>query len=125
MAPEVATPRVVARTAGLLTALGGLAAVALVLGSPGGLAQTDPAVTALGPITTLVGLAVMRWGNRVPRIFYQVLLAVGVVGIGVFGYVAPTATGAVAGPLDGALTPTRGSVQIESRNAAVPGGRTR
>jgi hypothetical protein len=34
-APEVATPRVVARTAGLLTALGGLAAVAMVLGSPG------------------------------------------------------------------------------------------
>ena len=96
MAPEVATPRVVARTAGLLTALGGLAAVALTLGSPGGLEQINPAVTALGPFTTLVGLAVIRWGNRVPRIFYQVLLALGAVGIGVFGYVSPTATGAVA-----------------------------
>ena len=96
MAPEVATPRVVARTAGLLTALGGLAAVALVLGTPGGLDDVHPAVTALGPFTTLTGLAVMRWGNRVPMVFYRVLLAVGAVGIGVFAYAAPTDTGAVA-----------------------------
>jgi diguanylate cyclase (GGDEF)-like protein len=96
MAPEVATPRVVARTAGLLTAMGGLAAVALVLGTPGGLATIHPLVTALGPFTTGLGLAVMRWGNRVPRLFYQALLVVGAVGIGVFAYLAPTATGAVA-----------------------------
>jgi diguanylate cyclase (GGDEF)-like protein len=96
MAPEVATPRVVARTAGLLTALGGLAAIALVLGTPGGLAAINPGVAALGPITTVVGLAVVHWGDLVPRIFYQVLLAVGVVGIGVFAAAAPTSSGAVA-----------------------------
>ncbi|WP_249523151.1 putative bifunctional diguanylate cyclase/phosphodiesterase [Modestobacter marinus] len=96
MAPEVATPRVVARTAGLLTALGGLAAVALVLATPDGLDQFAPAVIALGPFTMLAGLAIMRWGSRVPRIFYQVLLAVGVVGVGVFAGSAPTASGGVA-----------------------------
>ncbi|MGY5886048.1 putative bifunctional diguanylate cyclase/phosphodiesterase [Modestobacter lacusdianchii] len=96
MAPEVATPRVVARTAGLLTALGGVAAVALVLGTPAGLAHVHPAVAALGPGTTVVGLAVMRWGSRVPLVFYRVLLAVGSVGIGVFACASPTATGAVA-----------------------------
>ncbi|MGY1813302.1 putative bifunctional diguanylate cyclase/phosphodiesterase [Blastococcus sp. SYSU D00820] len=95
-APEVATPRVVARTAGLLSAVGGLAAVALVLGTPGGLAAVHPAVTALGPATTLIGLAVMQWGHRVRLLFFQVLLVVGVVGIGVFASAAPTVSGAVA-----------------------------
>ncbi|MGY1884178.1 MULTISPECIES: putative bifunctional diguanylate cyclase/phosphodiesterase [unclassified Blastococcus] len=96
MAPEVATPRVVARTAGLLTALGGVAAVGLVLGTPGGLDHVHPAVTALGPVTTLVGLAVVRWGHLVPRGFFQALLVLGVVGIGIFGLSAPTVSGAVA-----------------------------
>ncbi|MCF6509447.1 bifunctional diguanylate cyclase/phosphodiesterase [Blastococcus sp. MG754426] len=96
MAPEVATPRVVARTAGLLTAMGGVAAVGLALGTPGGLDSVHPAVTALGPFTTLLGLAVIRWGHRVPRGFFQVLLLLGVVGIGVYAHSAPTANGAVA-----------------------------
>ncbi|WP_346619281.1 bifunctional diguanylate cyclase/phosphodiesterase [Blastococcus montanus] len=96
MAPEVATPRVVARTGGLLTAMGGLAAIALVLGSPGGLAGIHPAISALGPATTVLGLAVMRWGHRIPRVFFQVLMIVGAVGIGVFGYCSPTVDGAVA-----------------------------
>ncbi|MGY1842027.1 putative bifunctional diguanylate cyclase/phosphodiesterase [Modestobacter sp. SYSU DS0875] len=96
MAPEVATPRVVARTAGLLTALGGVAAVLLVLTSPDWLHHFAPGLIALAPLTTVAGLAIMRWGSRVPRIFYQVLLAAGVVGIGVFAVSAPTASGAVA-----------------------------
>ncbi|MGY2001668.1 putative bifunctional diguanylate cyclase/phosphodiesterase [Blastococcus sp. SYSU DS1024] len=96
MAPEVATPRVVARTAGLLTALGGVAAVGLVIGTPGGLDHVHPAVTALGPFTTLVGLAVVRWGHLVPRGFFQALLVLGVAGIGVFALSAPTVSGAVA-----------------------------
>ncbi|MCA0146750.1 bifunctional diguanylate cyclase/phosphodiesterase [Blastococcus sp. LR1] len=96
MAPEVATPRVVARTTGLLTAMGGLAAIGLVLGTPGELARIHPAIAALGPITAVVGLGVMRWGNRVPQLFYRVLLAVGAVGIGLFAYVSPTESGAVA-----------------------------
>ncbi|MCZ2859959.1 putative bifunctional diguanylate cyclase/phosphodiesterase [Blastococcus sp. VKM Ac-2987] len=96
MAPEVATPRVVARTAGLLTTTGGLAAVALVLGTPGGLREMHPAVVGMGPVTTLLGLAVIRWGHLVPRIFFQVLVAVGAVGIGVVAVASPTAHGAVA-----------------------------
>jgi len=96
MAPEVATPRVVARTAGLLTSLGGLAAIALVLGSPGGLDQIHPAIVAVAPFTTAVGLGVMRWGHLVPRLFYQVLIVVGSLGIGLFAYHSPSAGGAVA-----------------------------
>lgn len=96
MAPELATPRVVARTAGLLTAVGGLAAVALVLGTPGGLAVYDPAVLTLAPVTTVLGLAVMRWGSRVPMASYRWLLALGSAGIGVFALASPSATGAVA-----------------------------
>ncbi|WP_347057413.1 hypothetical protein ABC795_11970 [Blastococcus sp. HT6-30] len=96
MAPEVATPRMVARTAGLLTATGGLAAVALVLGTPGGLRDMHPAVVGMGPVTALVGLAVMLWGSRVPRIFFQVLLVVGAVGIGLVALASPSAHGAVA-----------------------------
>ncbi|WP_269163672.1 putative bifunctional diguanylate cyclase/phosphodiesterase [Modestobacter sp. VKM Ac-2978] len=96
MAPELATPRVVARTAGLLTAVGGLAAVALVLGTPGGLAVYDPAVLTLAPVTTVLGLAVMRWGSRVPMASYRWLLALGSAGIGVFAMASPSATGAVA-----------------------------
>ena len=94
--PEVATPRVVARTAGLLTAMGGLAAMALVLGSPGGLSEMHPFVIGIAPSTTLVGLAVIRWGHLVPRAFFQVLLVVGAVGIGVFAWFSPTVDGAVA-----------------------------
>ncbi|WP_104524609.1 putative bifunctional diguanylate cyclase/phosphodiesterase [Blastococcus atacamensis] len=96
MAPELATPRMAARTAGLLTALGGVAGVGLLLGTPGGLDQLHPAVAALGPVTTAVGLAVMRWGHRVPRGFFQALLAVGPAGLGVFAHSAPTVSGAVA-----------------------------
>jgi diguanylate cyclase (GGDEF)-like protein len=96
MAPEVATPRVVARTAGLLTTMGGLAAVALVLGTPGGVAAMHPVVIGVAPTTTALGLAVLRWGHLVQRGFYQLLLAVGAVGIGVFGYLSPTVDGAVA-----------------------------
>ncbi|MGY2082308.1 putative bifunctional diguanylate cyclase/phosphodiesterase [Blastococcus sp. SYSU DS0539] len=96
MAPEMATPRVVARTAGLLTATGGLGAIALVIGTPGGLRDIHPVISVLGPGTTLIGLAVMRWGHRVPRLFFQVLLAVGAVGIGIVAYVSPPAHGAVA-----------------------------
>ncbi|MGY1915892.1 putative bifunctional diguanylate cyclase/phosphodiesterase [Blastococcus sp. SYSU DS0973] len=96
LAPEVATPRMVARTAGLLTATGGLAAVALVLGTPGGLRDMHPAVVGMGPVTALVGLAVMHWGCRVPRIFFQVLLVVGAVGIGLVALASPSAHGAVA-----------------------------
>ena len=96
MAPEVATPRVVARTAGLLTAMGGLAAMALVLGSPGGLSEMHPFVIGIAPSTTLFGLAVIRWGHLVPRAFFQVMLVVGAVGIGVFAGFSPTVDGAVA-----------------------------
>jgi diguanylate cyclase (GGDEF)-like protein len=96
MAPEVATPRVVARTAGLLTAMGGVAAMALVVGSPGGLSEMHPFVIGVAPTTTVLGLAVMRWGHRVPRVFFQVLLVVGAAGIGLFAYAAPTVAGAVA-----------------------------
>jgi diguanylate cyclase (GGDEF)-like protein len=96
MAPDVATPRVVARTAGLLTTMGGVAAIALVLGTPGGLSAMHPFVIGVAPTTALLGLAVMRWGHRVPKVFFQVLLAVGAVGIGVFGYFSPTVDGAVA-----------------------------
>ncbi|MGY2128516.1 putative bifunctional diguanylate cyclase/phosphodiesterase [Blastococcus sp. SYSU DS0617] len=96
MAPDVATPRVVARTAGLLTTMGGLAAMSLVLGSPGGLSAMHPFVIGVAPSTTLLGLAVMRWGHRVPKVFYQVLLVIGAVGIGVFAYSSPTVEGAVA-----------------------------
>jgi diguanylate cyclase (GGDEF)-like protein len=96
MAPEVATPRVVARTVGLLTAMGGFAAIALVLSTAGWLAEVHPAITVLGPVTVVVGLGVMRWGHRVPQLFYRVLLALGAVGIGLFGYVLPTVSGAVA-----------------------------
>ncbi|TFV44848.1 bifunctional diguanylate cyclase/phosphodiesterase [Blastococcus sp. TF02A-35] len=96
MAPELATPRLVARTAGLLTAMGGLAAVALLLGTPGGLGEVPAWVVVLGPTTSLVGLAVMRWGSRVRLGWFQALLAVGSVGIGVFAYQAPTADGLVA-----------------------------
>ena len=96
MAPEVATPRVVARTAGLLTAMGGLAGMALVVGSPGGLSEIHPFVFGVAPTTTALGLAVMRWGHLVPRAFFQVLLVVGAVVIGVFAYVAPSEAGAVA-----------------------------
>ena len=96
MAPEVATPRVVARTAGLLTAMGGLAALALVLGSPGGLSEMHPFVIGIAPSTTLLGLAVIRWGHLVSRVFFQGLLVVGAVAIGVFAWFSPTADGAVA-----------------------------
>ncbi|NEK87668.1 bifunctional diguanylate cyclase/phosphodiesterase [Blastococcus saxobsidens] len=96
MAPEVATPRLVARTSGFLTAMGGVAASALVLGTAGGLDEMLLGVVALGPVTTVVGLGVIRWGHRVPLVFFQVLLAVGVLGIGVFAHAAPTVSGAVA-----------------------------
>ncbi|GAB3358343.1 putative bifunctional diguanylate cyclase/phosphodiesterase [Modestobacter lapidis] len=95
-APEVATPRVIARTAGLLTALGGLAAVVLVLGSPGGLAAVHPGVVAIAPVTMGLGVAIMRWGDRVPRGFFHALIASGLVGIGLFALIAPTIDGAVA-----------------------------
>ncbi|MBJ7450785.1 MAG: bifunctional diguanylate cyclase/phosphodiesterase [Blastococcus sp.] len=96
MAPEVATPRVVARAAGLLTAMGGLAAMALVLGSPGGLSEMHPFVIGIAPSTTLFGLAVIRCGHLVPRAFFQVMLVVGAIGIGVFAGFSPTVDGAVA-----------------------------
>ena len=96
MAPEVATPRVVARSAGLLTALGGLAAAALVLGTPGGLAAYPPGVVGLAPFAVLFGVGVMRWGHHVALGWYQALLAVGVLGIGVFAHGAPTPSGSVA-----------------------------
>ena len=58
MAPEAATPRVVARTAGLLTSMGGLAAVALVLGTPGGLRDVHAAIAGsywVGPDCGVLG----------------------------------------------------------------------
>ncbi|RBY88111.1 bifunctional diguanylate cyclase/phosphodiesterase [Blastococcus sp. TBT05-19] len=95
-APELATPRVVARTAGLLTVMAGLAAVALVLGTPGGLDEVPRGIVALGPVSCLLGLVMMRWGHRVRVIFFQALLAIGSSAIGVYALHAPTADGVVA-----------------------------
>jgi diguanylate cyclase (GGDEF)-like protein len=75
-APEVATPRVIGPVIGALYLMGGLAVLAVVL-LPSGPGGSSVVLTVIGPLATVSGGCVVRWGHRLPRPFFHVLVGVG------------------------------------------------
>ncbi|HET9657186.1 MAG TPA: bifunctional diguanylate cyclase/phosphodiesterase [Kineosporiaceae bacterium] len=93
--PTVATPRVLALTTGLLYVVGGCA-VALI-GAGLGQRQTVRAlVVAVAAVAIVIGLALLGWGESLPRWCFHTLVATGTVLITVMVATAPTAQAEVA-----------------------------
>ena len=92
-APEVATARVIGPVIGALYVAGGLAVLAVVLLHAGGPADVSPVLSVIGPGAVVAGAAVVRWGHRLPRAVFHVLVLVGTGLISAVTHAAPdTAT---------------------------------
>ncbi|MEI4273378.1 diguanylate cyclase [Klenkia sp. LSe6-5] len=93
-APEVATSRVMADTLALFYVLGGACGL---LGVAGGVPDGPRrwAVAGLGATAVLSGLALARWGARIPRPFFHVPVAAATVLIALAAFLAPGDVAAV------------------------------
>lgn len=94
-APEVATARVIGPVIGALYLAGGLAVLAVVL-LGGGDDGVSPVLTVVGPSALVVGAAVVRWGHRLPRSVFHLLVLLGTALISAVVSTAPDPTSAVA-----------------------------
>jgi diguanylate cyclase (GGDEF)-like protein len=84
-APAIATPRVMAKTAGLLYLSGGtLSLVGLVLPQPTGVDRAD--LAAIACVALVVGVAMLVAGYRWPRWIYHLLILNGslLIGLGIY-----------------------------------------
>ncbi len=102
-APAVATPRVMAAVTGFLYLTGGTAVGAAGLDAlrpwlPG--AHPDPTgpvgLLVVGAVAVVTGTAVLRWGRRLPRAAYHLLVGAGTALITLAALLAPGASSATA-----------------------------
>jgi diguanylate cyclase (GGDEF)-like protein len=75
-APEVATARVIGPVIGLLYLLGGLAVLAVVV-LPSGSGGRPAVLTVIGPVAMSTGACVVRWGHRLQRAAFHLLVVLG------------------------------------------------
>jgi len=75
-APEVATARVIGPVLGVLYLLGGLAVLAVVV-LPSGPGGHSPVLAVIAPLAMVSGAVLIRWGHRLRRALFHVLVVLG------------------------------------------------
>lgn len=95
-APEVATVRVIGPVIGALYVAGGLAVLALVALSTGDSGGRTALLTVIGVVAAVTGAAVVRWGHRLPRPLFHLLVLLGTALISAVVALAPDTVSALA-----------------------------
>ncbi|MFD0482124.1 putative bifunctional diguanylate cyclase/phosphodiesterase [Kineococcus sp. GCM10028916] len=95
-APLLATPRVMARTAGAFFVAGGVAAMVVILTADFGRAPDRAVLIVLAATALLGGAALLRWGRHLPRNAFHAVLLVGTVLISLAVPLCPTTATALA-----------------------------
>ena len=95
-APLLATPRVMAGTAGAFYVAGGLVAAAVVLGTGPGSGPARAGLAALAAAALLTGVALLRWGRHLPRRAFHGVVLLGTLLVTAAVPLCPTTASALA-----------------------------